>query len=246
MEECFHKALWEYKRNTHSISLDHIKKSADLYPYLDTYEAISDPEILTLLELWKEEIFKDNICDAALKDYQLTGIHRDIRQIREAIVVKQSEPAPKTDFKRNQDLKTLTRLMEAFSFPLLDKYCLDDPTYIDTLVVACYDAWTYTMIQSTFRIHDEELRKTIESFYTAWKEVIKFGEKWYSPAGDGTDRYKFFGFSDFYYDNPEARKAFSTIVMLHQKLYPLLKQMADYIMDNFEIDLDALALKEFN
>lgn len=244
LEDNFRNALWNWlKENEENREGYGILTIQDLQSYLASPSTLDDPEINELLHLLKEEIYQDEISKAALDDYQHTQIHKDVKQIKEALSQNVPSPQPIT-FKKKKDIETLTSLMEAFSFHRLDEFCLDYPTYIHQIVVGCYDVWTAIMSASTFHIYDEGLRNAIQSFYSVWSEITELGVMWYSPDY-GTDRYKFYGLHGDLFQSKEAEKVYGKLVSLRLKLHPLLRDMATYIQSNYEIDLDACALKAF-
>lgn len=246
INDSFSVALWNWrKKDSENRDKFVIASYKDIIPFISNPYGQIDAPIQELLDLWKLEMFKDPILKAALDDYQHTRLQQDVSQIKEAVTTNKDFAATFKTFQQKKDIDTLTELMEAFSFHLLDDFCTTYPTYIDMDVVGCYDCWTAKMNASIFKIYDDGLRKAIENFYSVWKEAIVLGENWYSPTY-GTNRFKFYGLQGDLFISPEAEKAFGKLVRLRLDLHPLLKNLADYIQDNYEIDLDACAMKYFN
>lgn len=246
INDSFSVALWNWrKKDPGNRDNSAIASYKDIIPFISKPYWSIDAPIQELLDLWKLEMFKDPILKATLDDYQHTRLQQDVSQIKEAVINNKNFAATFMTFQQKKDIDTLTELMEAFSFHLLDDFCKTDPTYIDMDVVGCYDCWTAKMNASTFKIYDDGLRRAIENFYSVWKEAIVLGENWYSPAY-GTGRFKFYGLQGDRFISPEAEKTFGKFFRLRLDLQPLLKKLADYIQDNYEIDLDACAMKYLN
>lgn len=146
--------------------------------------------------------------------------------------------------REKKDLETLTNLMKAFSFDLIFEFCRDYPDYVRVDVVNCYDAWNDFIERPTFKIFNSDLSKVIMDFYTSWKEVIDFGELYFSPSGI-PDRYTFHGLRGDMFINDDVERAYREMTAMRIHLYPRLKAMADYILDNYDLDLDALAMQFF-
>lgn len=141
-------------------------------------------------------------------------------------------------------MSTLTVLMKAFDFDLLDNFCREYPYRVHIDVVNSCEAWSFIINRSAFHIFDENLRAVVMNFYTSWTEIIDFGWRYYSPNGH-PDYYTFHGLKGDAFSNNELESVYNKMTEMRQHLYPKLKTMADYIQDNYPLDLDALALTFF-
>lgn len=99
------------------------------------------------------------------------------------------------------------------------------------------DIWNSIIGSSTFRIYDPKLNELILTFHNKWVESERIGYKYYSTI-PGQNKVRFYGLQNDSFVNEEAEIAFNKIIEIHQEMLPILKDMASYIMDNFEIDLD--------
>ena len=71
------------------------------------------------------------------------------------------------------------------------------------------------------------------------------GMKFYFPA-EGTPYFKFTNYHSEFGDKSEQGKAYEKFSSFRLQMLPKLKEMADFIHRNYEIDLDSCALKAFN
>jgi len=155
---------------------------------------------------------------------------------------RESLKSPQSDFRKTQDRKIVEKLIGNFSFPLMDEFLTGYPDIIDERVFISLDIWNATIDSSTFRIYDPTLNGLIIEFHSKWRESAHIGYKYYSTI-PGQRRVKFEGLQHDYFVSDEAEKVFNTIIKIHQAMLPILKEMARYIMDNFEIDLDETSKK---
>lgn len=151
--------------------------------------------------------------------------------------------SPQSDFRKTQDRKIIEKLIGNFSFPLMDSLLKEYPNVIDERVFISLDIWNAIIDSSTFRIYDPKLNDLIRSFHTKWRESAQVGYKFYSTI-PGQRRVKFEGLRGDLFVSDEAEAAFNKIIKIHQSMQPLLKDLATYVMDNFEIDIEETS-KEF-
>lgn len=145
--------------------------------------------------------------------------------------------SPQSDFRKTQDRKIVEKLFYNFSFPLMDTFITEYPTQADLRVFMSLDIWNSIIGSSTFRIYDPKLNELILTFHNKWVESERIGYKYYSTI-TGQNKVRFYGLQNDSFVNEEAEIAFNKIIEIHQEMLPILKDMASYIMDNFEIDLD--------
>lgn len=145
--------------------------------------------------------------------------------------------SPQSDFRKTQDRKIIEKLIGNFSFPLMDSLLTEYPNVIDERVFISLDIWNAIIDSSTFRIYDPKLNDLIRSFHTKWKESAQVGYKFYSTM-PGQRRVKFEGLKGDLFVNDDAETAFNRIIEIHQSMQPLLRELAIYVMDNFEIDIE--------
>lgn len=91
LEDNFRNSLWNWlKVNENKRRRYEINSLKDLHPYLLSSEHSEDPEIQALVNLLKEEIYKDQISKALLDDYQHTQIqHLNTQILNEVMDTKQ-------------------------------------------------------------------------------------------------------------------------------------------------------------
>ena len=150
-----------------------------------------------------------------------------------------------TDFRKAQDMKWLDRLVGSFSFGLMHEYLTNDPTWVDEKVFISSDLWDSIIAQPTFRIYDSELSRIILTFHDLWHKVCMIGLSYYCSE-PGTHKVKFYGLQHDEFTSSEADKAFHDIVKIQLDMQPLLKEMAMYIQDHYEIDVEETSLEFIN
>lgn len=141
------------------------------------------------------------------------------------------------DFRKMQDRKWLDRLLGNFSFELMHVYLTDYPTLVDEKVFISSDAWDAIIAQPTFRIYDPKLNQIILNFHELWHKVGTIGLPYYS-TDLSTHKLKFQALQQDVFTSKEAEKAYHEILEIQSAMQPILKEMAIYIQDNFEIDVE--------
>lgn len=154
-----------------------------------------------------------------------------------SVYERETLKSPQSDFRKTQDRKIVEKLFYNFSFPLMDTFLTDYPMQADLRVFMSLDIWNSIIGSSTFRIYDPKLNELILSFHDKWAESERIGYQYYSTI-PGQNKVRFYGLQNDSFVNEEAEIAFNRIIEIHQEMLPILKDMASYIMDNFEIDLD--------
>lgn len=146
------------------------------------------------------------------------------------------------DFRKVQDRKWLDRLLGNFSFDLMHVYLTNYPILVDNRVFISSDAWDAIISQPTFRIYDPKLNQIILSFHELWHKVGTIGLPYYS-TDPSTHKLKFQALQQDVFISSEAEKAYHEILGIQSAMQPLLKEMALYIQDNFEIDVEETSCK---
>lgn len=143
--------------------------------------------------------------------------------------------------------KWLKRLLEAFSFNLMDGYFYRMPNRFDKDLLISFDMWKAGIDQTTFRIKDASLSALTIDFFRQWEKVVDLGIPHYDTSNNGTDYY-FTGLQMDVFIDPEKEKAFMEIRTELLELQKKYKMWADYIKSNYpEIDLeDTSAVFESN
>lgn len=150
---------------------------------------------------------------------------------------EQSElKSPDSDFRKIQDRKWLERLLVNFSFDLMDEYLNNYPTYVDEKVFISIDIWDSIIAKSTFKIYDPQLNRIIREFHKQWHNIKLLGFSYYSIE-PGQKKAKYLGLVHDEFMSKEAKDVYGQIVTLQQSMLPLLQEMAEYIQDNFQIDV---------
>ena len=149
--------------------------------------------------------------------------------------------SPDSDFRKSQDRKWLDRLLGGFSFYLMDEYVYGSPDSVDERVFISIDIWNSLIRSSTFRIYDPTLRRIITEFHKLWLEAEKIGLPYYSSV-PGSHMIHFHGLQNDLFTSDKAEEAFNKLCDLRIKMQPLLHELATYIMDNFEIDVEETSL----
>ncbi len=152
---------------------------------------------------------------------------------------------PDSDFRKSQDRKWLDRLLGGFSFYLMDDYVSGYPDGVDERVFISIDIWNSLIGSSTFRIYDPTLRRLITDFHKLWHEAEIIGLPYYSSS-PGSRMVRFHGLQNDLFISDDAEKAFHKLCDLRIKMQPLLRELATYIMDNFEIDVEETSMAFLN
>lgn len=148
---------------------------------------------------------------------------------------------PESDFRKNQDIKWLNRLLGNFSFELMDQYMSDTPLWVDERVFISIDMWNSIINSSAFRIYDPTLLQLITDFHKLWHEAEMVGLSYYTSEPN-TNKVRFHGLVHDVFVSDDAEKAFNKLSELRIKMQPILRELATYIQDNFEIDIEETSL----
>ncbi|MDE5608535.1 MAG: toll/interleukin-1 receptor domain-containing protein [Muribaculaceae bacterium] len=144
---------------------------------------------------------------------------------------------PESDFRKNQDRKWLNRLLGNFSFELMDQYISDTPLWVDERVFISIDMWNSIINSSAFRIYDPKLLRLITDFHKLWHEAEIVGLSYYTLEPN-TNKVRFHGLAHDVFVSDDAEKAFHKLRELRLNMQPILRELATYIQDNFEIDIE--------
>lgn len=150
---------------------------------------------------------------------------------------KEDLKSPNSDFRKSQDRKWLDRLLGSFSFDLMNVYLNEYPTFIDDRILTSIDSWNRIMAYPTFRIYDPELLRILNEFHRLWQKATEIGLNYYSTT-QTKHRLKFNGLEHDEFTSSTAQKDYDKLIEIHLQMQPLLKELATYILDNFEIDVE--------
>lgn len=149
--------------------------------------------------------------------------------------------AAKTDFRRDNDMKWLNILLSNFSFRLMQGYIESGPYFEPAKLCDAYDTWNYIKNKVTFVIYDKELELRINAFYNLWSDLINIGVRYYEPIKSDMTRFRFSGIQVDLFISSEAELDFYKMVATMQKMREPLKNLASYVMDHYEIDVESLS-----
>lgn len=145
-----------------------------------------------------------------------------------------------TDFRRENDIKWLTKLFSNFSFRAVEKYLDNSPEQVEDIIFESHDSWNRIINSMTFKLHQPELRGLVMDFYSVWHEIIKKGLPYYGPS-NVPGYFKFIGYAADEFQTPEHEKVFFEICGKMDEMKQKLSKLVEYIKDNYEIDLDYLS-----
>ncbi len=148
---------------------------------------------------------------------------------------------PESDFRKNQDRKWINRLLGNFSFELMDQYMSETPLWVDERVFISIDMWNSIINSSAFRIYDPTLFRLITGFHNLWHEAEMVGLSYYTLEPN-THKVRFHGLVHDVFVSDDAERAFNKLSELRLKMQPILRELATYIQDNFEIDIEETSL----
>ena len=192
-----------------------------------------EPEVVAP-ELAPKPVFKKKSI-VSPSPAQLVQTHKDLAQYL------------KDSFDPFKGEKWLKRLLEAFSFNLMDGYFERMPNRFDKDLLISFDLWQDYIGQTTFKIKDASLSILTIEFFSQWKKVVDLGIPHYDTSNNGTDYY-FTGLQMDVFIDSEKEKAFFEIHAELLELQKKYKAWAEYIKSNYpEIDLeDTSAVFESN
>lgn len=134
--------------------------------------------------------------------------------------------------------KGLKRLLEAFSFNLMDGYFERMPNRFNMNILTSFDMWHAGIGQTTFKIKDASLSTLTLDFFYQWKKVVDLGDSQYETSTNGLDYY-FAGLKMDVFVDPAKEKVFWEIHKEMLELQKKYKLWAEYIKSNYpEIDLE--------
>lgn len=137
----------------------------------------------------------------------------------------------------------LKKLIESFSFNLMDKYFMDMPNRCDMKVIISYDMWKAGIGSTTFKIINSDTGSVLMDFFKLWSEVTEYGSVYYSPSVKG-DCYMFYGHTEDLCCDSEADDAFQLISDKLPILFNNYKTMAKHIKECYpEIDIEATSIE---
>lgn len=166
---------------------------------------------------------------------------------KEAVLAKPAQPVlvqksltqfVKEAFDPFKGEKWLKRLLEAFSFNLMDGYLERMPNRFNMNILTSFDMWQAGICQTTFKMKDTTLSVLTLDFFNQWKKIVDFGDSQYEISSNGLDYY-FAGLKMDVFIDSAKEKAFWEIHEEMLELQKKYKQWAEYIKSNYpEIDLE--------
>lgn len=154
--------------------------------------------------------------------------------------VKDQEELKYTDFRHDNDVKWLTTLFTNFSIYRIERYLEKSPETVEDIVFESHDIWDKILNSMTFKIYKPELRELVYEFFGSWNEVVMMGLPYYGPSKI-PNYFKFYGYGADEFQTPEHRTAFFSICDKMDEMKQKLKNLVEYVKDNYEIDLDTLS-----
>ena len=100
-----------------------------------------------------------------------------------------------------------------------------------------YDLWNAIFDNPMFKIYDPKLNLIITTFFSLWRNIIEIGANHYTSEPN-TRKVKFYELQHDSFISETAEKDFFQLVELFQQIKPMLKDMAFFIQDNYEIDVE--------
>lgn len=122
----------------------------------------------------------------------------------------------------------LYELMNHFSFFLMDDYFDRMPCRFDVRVMIMFDTWNAIINSSVYQIKDFQLKKHIEEFFNAWRDICELGWRYFSISNNGTD-YVFYGAEFDFFKDSEHENAFHKITGMIEPLYVKYKAFVSYL-----------------
>lgn len=154
--------------------------------------------------------------------------------------VKDKEELKYTDFRHDNDVKWLTTLFSNFSIYRIEIYLEKSPETVEDIVFESHDMWDKILNSMTFKIYKPELRELVYEFFRSWNEVVLKGLPYYGPSKT-PNYFKFYGYEADEFQSSEHKNAFFSICDKMDEMKQKLKNLVEYVKDNYEIDLDSLS-----
>lgn len=237
LQQSFEKALREWSVSTKDREKYDITDFSQFLKYLDPKVQSESEEIKELIDLWKEEILKDDLCSRYI-------LHLKIDQLLINTEKDPKDEITEEEFRKNNDRNTVKLLLEAFDFDMMHEFCCSDPELLNQDIPTCCDIWGFIIASPTYRIYDQELENLINSVFEPWSKAIELGMYYYYPS-EGTRFYKFHRLSNRRYPSKEAEAAYHKIIELKSQIYPHLRPLANHIKDYLCLDPSEYAMKGF-
>ena len=124
----------------------------------------------------------------------------------------------------------------------MNKFLSSYPTDADDRVFTSYDIWTDIINKPAFRIYNDDLLCLITDFYKLWSKSISICTSYFTSTPT-KHRVIFYGLEHDIFTSDAAEKAFGDIIAINQKMLPILKELAIYILDHYEIDVEQTSRK---
>lgn len=238
LQKSFEKALREWSVPNKEREKFEITDYSSFLQLLDPKSTPESEEIKELIDLWKEQILKDDLCSRYILHLKVDKLLLNTE--------KGSEYYPtEEEFRKNNDRSTVKMLLGAFDFDMMNDFCCTDPESINHNIPTCCDIWGFIITSPTYRIYDPELENLIKSVYEPWSRAIELGMYYYFPA-EGTNTYRFHRLYNGRFPTQEAKNAYNRLIELRREIYPNLKPLSDFIKDHLCLDPREYAMKGFN
>lgn len=146
-------------------------------------------------------------------------------------------------FKRKNDEKWLNDLFGYFSYNLMRDFINNGPEFLDSRIPFSYDAWCEILFSYTFILYDEKLKSLVFKFYELWNQIMFDNWKYYEIDFNYPHRYHFYGYihdSDTFQTKEEEQK-FRETERINKNIEPALRELANYIKNNYEVNLEYLS-----
>lgn len=156
--------------------------------------------------------------------------------------IKNDEELKYTDFRRDNDVKWITTLFSNISIYAIERYLDRSPENVEDIFFESHDKWNQILNSIAFRIYQVELKELILDFYSTWDEIVKLGLNYYGPSNH-PNFYKFYGYAADVFKTQDHEKTFFAICEKMSEMKDKLSKLVNYIMDNFEIDIESLSRK---
>jgi hypothetical protein len=140
----------------------------------------------------------------------------------------------------------LYELMNHFSFFLMDGYFERMPCRFDMRVMIMFDTWNAIINSSVYQIKDAQLKKHIDEFFIAWRDICELGWRYFSDSNNGTD-YVFYGAEFDFFKDTEHENAFHKLTGMLGPLYVKYKAFVAYLDSQYpDIDREKVSVDFVN
>lgn len=103
-----------------------------------------------------------------------------------------------------------------------------------------FDSWNAIINSSVYQVRDIQLKKHLEEFFVAWREICDFGWRYFSDSNNNTD-YVFYGAEFDIFKDSDHEEAFHKITEMIGPLYVKYRALVAYLDSEYP-DLDRVKL----